>query len=161
LLRRREVAAAPRRRADEAWATIVDLVADTLDRSHAIARADVLAAFASTEAIGPRLVAARHLEAVPLVLVAEPVRVSIYTVSGAAALDLEENLAPVPGGVSASTWVAYLPTPAALEADVTAAAQTSTHLSVDKPPDGTIKAAADGRLLDLHALTRLLKEEER
>ena len=161
MLRWRQVAAAPQRRADEAWAAIVDLIADTLDRSPVIDRPDVVAALAVVETVGPLLVAGRHLETQPLVLVADPVRVSIYTVSGVAALDLEENLAPVAGGASASAWMAYLPAPAPLEADVAKAVKGSSHLSVDKPPDGTIKAAAaGGGLLDLDALKHLLEEEE-
>lgn len=162
MLRRREVAGAPKRRSDEAWAAIVDLIADTLDHSPVIDRAAVVSALSAAQAVGPRLVAGRHLETRPLVLVAEPVRVSIYTVSGLAALDLEENLAPVPGGASASNWMAYLPAPAPLEAEVVTAVKGSIHLSVDEPPDGTIRAAAaGGGLLDLDALRGLLEEEER
>ena len=38
MLRRRDIAASPARPADEAWAVIVELIADTLDRSAAIER---------------------------------------------------------------------------------------------------------------------------
>jgi hypothetical protein len=41
MLRRRDIAASPARRADEAWAIVVELIADTLDRSTAIDRTDV------------------------------------------------------------------------------------------------------------------------
>ena len=101
MLRRRDIAASPVRRADEAWAVIVQLLADTLDRSASIDRAEVLDAFGVAGIIGPRLVAARHLERSPVVLVADPVHLSIYTVSGVEALSIEENLGPVPGGSSA------------------------------------------------------------
>jgi hypothetical protein len=121
MLRRRDVAASPVRRADEAWTVIVELIADTLDRSAAIDRADVLDAFGVAAIIGPRLVAARHLEKSPVVLVAELVHLSICTVSGVEAISIEENLGPVPGGSSASTWRVHLPAPDPLNADITAA----------------------------------------
>ena len=159
MLRRRDIAASPVRRADEAWAVIVDLIADTLDRSGAIDRADVLEAFGPAEIIGPRLVAARHLEKSPVVLVADPVHLSIYTVSGVEAISLEENLGPVPGGSSASTWKVHLPAPEPLTADVTAAVADSDHLTTDTPPSTVVKSAASAELLDLDALARRLSQD--
>ncbi|MDQ1501623.1 MAG: hypothetical protein QOI86_4963 [Actinomycetota bacterium] len=160
MLRRRDIAAAPHRRADEAWAAIVLLIADTLDRSDTIDRAEVVAAFAAVDAVGTRLVAGRHLEKRPVVLVADPVHLSIYTVSGAEALKLEENLAPVPGGGSVSAWKVYLPAPAPLDDQVAAAVAGSTHLSVEDPPAEMVKARAEsGGLIDLDALTKRLRED--
>ena len=159
MLRRRDVAASPVRRADETWAVIVDLIADTLDRSGAIERADVLEAFGPAGIIGPRLVSARHLEKSPVVLVADPVHLSVYTVSGVEAISIEENLGPVPGGSSASTWKVHLPAPEPLTTDVTAAVADSDHLTTDTPPSTVVKSAASAELLDLDALARRLSQD--
>jgi len=159
MLRRRDIAASPARRADEAWAVIVELIADTLDRSAAIDRTDVVDAFGVAGIIGPRLVAARHLEKSPVVLVADPVHLSIYTVSGVEAISIEENLGPVPGGSSASTWKVHLPAPEPLNADITAAVAGSDHLTTDTPPSTFVKSTASAELLDLDALTRRLSQD--
>ena len=159
MLRRRDVAASPVRRADETWTVIVELIADTLDRSGAIERADVLQAFGAAEIIGPRLVSARHLEKSPVVLVADPVHLSVYTVSGVEAISLEENLGHVPGGSSASTWKVHLPAPEPLTTDVTAAVADSDHLTTDTPPSTVVKSAASAELLDLDALARRLSQD--
>jgi len=159
MLRRRDVAASPARRADEAWAVIVQLIADTLDRSAVIERADVLNSFTAAGTIGPRLVAARHLEKSPVVLVADPVHLSIYTVSGVEAISIEENLGPVPGGSCASTWTVHLPTPEPLNADITAALADSDHLTTETPPSAALKSTASAELLDLDALGRRLSQD--
>ncbi len=159
MLRRRDIAASPVRHADEAWGVIVELIADTLDRSNVIKRADVLDACTVAETVGPRLVAGRHLERTPVVLVADPVHLSIYTVSGAEAFAIEENLTPVPGGSTASTWTVYLPDPETLTADITAAVAGSKHLTSVAPPTVLVKRAATEELLDLDALARRLSED--
>jgi hypothetical protein len=159
MLRRRDIAASPVRRADEAWTIILELIADTLDRSAAIERADVLDALGVAGTIGPRLVAARHLEKSPVVLVADPVHLSIYTVSGVEAISIEENLGPVPGGSSASTWRVHLPAPEPLNADITAAIAGSDHLTTETPPSAAVKSTATAELLDLDALARRLSQD--
>ncbi len=159
MLRRRDIAASPARRADEAWAVIVELIADTLDRAAAIDRTDVLDVFGVAGIVGPRLVAARHLEKSPVVLVADPVHLSIYTVSGVEAISIEENLGPVPGGSSASTWKVHLPAPEPLNADITAAVAGSDHLTTETPPSAAVKSTASAELLDLDALARRLSED--
>jgi hypothetical protein len=159
MLRRRDIAASPARPADEAWAVIVELIADTLDRSAAIDRTDVLDAFGVAGIIGPRLVAARHLEKSPVVLVADPVHLSIYTVSGVEAISIEESLGPVPGGSSASTWRVHLPAPEPLKADITAAVAGSDHLTTETAPSAAVKSTASAELLDLDALTRRLSQD--
>lgn len=93
---------------------------------------------------------------------ADPVHLSIYTVSGAEALQIDENLAPVPGGASASVWKVYVPAPEPLRADVTEAATQSAHLSAEDPPVGVVRAAAEnGSLIDFGALAQRLREGER
>jgi hypothetical protein len=159
VLRRRDIAAAPARRADEAWSAVVGLIADTLDRSPDISGVEVKATLSVLSSVGPRLVAGRHLEQNPIVLVAEPVRLSIYTASGAAAVTLEENLAPVPGGASAAEWLVYVPTPDPLATEVETAIAGRAHLSTEQPARTVVKAAASGDLIDLDALASYLHEE--
>lgn len=159
MLRRREIAASPARRADEAWTAVVELIADTLDRSTNIERSEVVEALSGLTAVGPRLVAGRHLEKIPVVLAADQVRLSIFTVSGAEAMNLEENLAPVPGGTSATTWKVYVPAPDPLAAEVAAAVAGvgSTCITAEPPPDAVVKAAQTADIFDLDALARRLK----
>jgi len=158
--RHRDIAAAPRRSAIATWQTITDLVADTLDRSPHIDRADVESVMATAATVGLPLVAGGHLDQHPLTLVADPVYCTISTVSGTAALSLEESSNPVLGGVQATEFVLHLPTPEPLEELVRAAAERSPHLSADPPSDLETRAeAADrgvrgGGLVDLEALTR-------
>ena len=110
-------------------------------------------------AAGMPLVAGGHLDRHPLTLVAAPIDCTIGTVSGAAALSIEENLAPIPGGVQARDFTVYLPTPEPLAAVVRQVAARSPHLSADEPEDGGAAKASEapGRrvnLVDLEALAR-------
>jgi hypothetical protein len=160
MLRHRDIAAAPRRSATATWQTITDLVADTLNRSPHIDRADVESVMTTAARVGLPLVAGGHLNQHPLTLVADPVYCTISTVSGTAALSLEENLNPVPGGVQATEFTLHLPTPDPLEELVRATAERSPHLSADPPSDLAARAEAADRgvrgssLVDLEALTR-------
>jgi hypothetical protein len=159
LRRHRDIGAAPSRSATAAWQAITDLVVDTLDRSPHIDRADVESVMAIAAAVGRPLVAGGHLDQHPLTLVADPVHCTIRTVSGTAALSLEENLNPIPGGGQATGFTLHLPTPDPLEDVVRAAAERSPHLSADPPPDlATHVEAGDGKvqdgLVDLEALAR-------
>jgi hypothetical protein len=72
---------------------------------------------------------------------------------------MEEDLGPVPGGSSASTWKVHLPAPEPLNADITAAVAGSDHLTTETPPSAAVKSAASAELLDLAALARRLSEE--
>jgi hypothetical protein len=158
LRRHRDIAAAPSRSATATWQAITDLVADTLDRSPHIDRADVESVMATAAAVGRPLVAGGHLDHHPLILVADPVHCTIGTISGTGALSLEENFNPIPGGGQATGFTLHLPTPDPLEAVVRATAERSPHLSADPPPEPATNAEArDGdipaSLLDLEALT--------
>lgn len=159
MLRRREVAASPARRADEAWDVVVGLIADTLDRSESIERSEVMEGLAALAVVGPRLVAARHLEKSPVVLVADPVHLSISTVSGVEAMKLDENLAPVPGGASATTWKVHVPAPEPIGSDVAAAIAGSACVTAEPPPDTIVKAPQTAEVFDLDALARRLRED--
>ena len=160
MLRRRQIAAAPVRRADEAWDAVVKLIADTLDRSGSIERSDVMEALGGLAAVGPRLVAARYLEKSAVLLSAEPLQLSIYTVSGAEAMSLEENLAPVPGGASATSWKVHVPAPEPLGADISAAVAGSASITTDPPAHAVVKAAQAAGVFDRDSLARRLNEHQ-
>jgi hypothetical protein len=160
--RHREIAAAPERRASETWDAIATLVADTLDRSPAINRSTVKAALDVAEPAGTILIAGGHLESHPLVLIADPIHLTIRTVSGLKAMDLDEDLGPVPGGISATGWMLYLPTPSPVADEVRAIASTSPHLSSDEPMVKAVREAepnGTAEVLDVAALRK--REQER
>jgi hypothetical protein len=85
-------------------------------------------------AVGTMLVAGGHLDHHPVVVVADPVHLSITTVSGAGATTVDENLEPVPGGASAAAWTVYLPTPDPLGDAVRAVTAANVHLRAEEPP---------------------------
>jgi hypothetical protein len=157
--RHRDIAAAPRRSATATWQAITDLVVDTLDRSPHVNRADVESVMTTAATVGLPLVAGGHLDQYPLTLVADPIHCTIGTVSGTAALSLEENLNPIPGGAQATDFTLHLPTPDPLGPLAQATAQRSHHLSTDPPAEPTSSAQAvqgsePNGLINLEALAR-------
>jgi hypothetical protein len=158
--RRRTIASSPARSATATWATISTVVADTLDRSPVIPRAEVEDLFRMCAGVGRHLVAGGHLERHDIVVVATPVHLSIGTVSGTDAFGLDENLNPVPGGASAIDWTVYLPTPDPMEAAVRELASKLARLSADPPPALAAAMAASpngrGTAIDLAAVARRL-----
>jgi hypothetical protein len=153
--RYREIAAAPCRTTIEAWAVVSQLLADTIDRSPYIDRHDVDAALELARPAGLLLIAGGHLDKTPIVLLCGAVHLSITTVSGEAALTLEENLNPVLGAASASEWTLYLPTPDPVASEVRRIASSSPHLSIKEPPASASKTAqAEAVSLDRDALLR-------
>lgn len=159
--RHRLIAASPARTSADAWRTISELVADTLDRSPNVTRAEVDETMSGAARIGRMLVAGGHLEGAPVVLVAGELWLEIETVSGDGALTLEENLNPVPGGASASSWMVHLPTPQPLAHLVAQVADDDPHLSADEPSASSAiaeEAALAGSVLDDDALRRWVEE---
>jgi hypothetical protein len=156
--RHRQIGTAPRRSASETWSVISALVVETLERSPEIAAGDVAAAMDCAAPAGRMLIAGGHLDRHAVVVAADPVDLSIITVSGAAALTLEENLGPVPGGASATNWMVYLPAPEPLAAAVRRAIAGSTYLRAGDPAArAAVKTAgptAGAGLVDLEALAR-------
>ena len=155
--RLRQIGAAPRRSASEAWSVISALVVETLERSPVITADDVAAAMDCAAPAGRMLIAGGHLDRHAVVVAADPVDLSITTVSGTAALTLEENLAPVPGGATATDWMVYLPAPEPLAAVVRSAVAGAAHLRAGDPAGAAVKAAtrtAGAGLVDLQALAR-------
>ena len=145
--RHRKIAAAPERPAGEAWRTATALLADTLERSDAIDRAEVEKAMDVAGGVGRQLVSGGHLGADPLVLVAGDMWLEIEFVSGDGALTLDENLAPVPGGAGVSAWRLHLPQVEPLAKLVRKVAKEDGHLSAEEPEEksaSATKAAAGG-----------------
>lgn len=153
--RARELAASPVRSASATWAVMTDLVADTMACSSSLARDEAVQAMSAAEAVGRMLVAGGHLQKEPIVLVAGNLYCEMTTVSGTAALSLEENLAPVPGAADADNFTIHLPSPNPLEEQVKAAAGRHPRLSVAAPAVKETRAASSGPLIDREALRRL------
>lgn len=157
MLRRRSVAAAPARSASETWQVIANLLADTLDRSPNIERADVEDATRHAAGVGRMLVAGGHLERDPITLVAGELQLEIIAVSGDEALSIDENLNPVPGGASADAWTIHLPPCPPLTSVVEDAAEGHEHLSSKPAVSAVAKASRGAQTLDEGALQRWAK----
>lgn len=139
---------------------MTDLLADTLERSPEIERADVEAAMADASGVGRMLVAGGHLEKNALVTVAGELWLEITTVSGGGALTLEENLNPVPGGTTASDWTIFLPGCEPLAKLVRETARGHEHLSADEPKAvASASAQVATSALDEKALARWAQGE--
>jgi hypothetical protein len=157
--RHRDIAAAPCRASAATWQVITDLVADTLDRSPHLARADVETVMLTARIAGLPLVAGGHLDTHPITLVAGSVNCTIGTVSGTAALSLEENLGAIPGAAAATGFTVHLPVTDPLADLIRATARRSPHLS-SRPPDPPA-GQADGErrdLVDFEALARRARQ---
>ena len=152
--RHRTIAASPVRTAAQAWKVVRTLVADTLERSPAVPVGSVGVELGALDGLGPALIAGGHLESKGLVLCDVGLHVTVTVVTADAALGVEENLNPVPGGASATDeWMLYLPLPGALDASVEAAAKRSSHLSVETPPKSApVAKKREGSAIDLDAL---------
>ncbi len=157
--RTRLIAAAPMRSASEAWRVLSTLLADTLERSSAVPTGSVAEELAPLKGLGPALIAGGHLESKGLVLVDNDLHLTIRVLTADAALDVEENLNPVPGGASATDgWILYLPSAGPLDNAVKAAAKNSPHLSTDDPPTSAPvekSGAVSHSLIDIDALRGL------
>ena len=157
--RHRTIAASPVRSAAEAWRVLTALIAHTLERSSEVATGSVSGELAVLDGLGPALIAGGHLESKGLVLCDVGLHVTILVVAGDAALAVDENLNPVPGGASATDgWMLHIPLPGALDASVVAAVERSSHLTVEKPPESAPAAKEEkleaGSAIDLEALRK-------
>ena len=158
--RHRTIAAAPVRSAADAWQVVSTLLAETLERSQAIPAGSVTMKLAPLSGLGPALIAGGHLESKGLVLVDVGLHLTVSVMTAAAALKVEENLNPVPGGANATDgWILYLPQVGPLDASIAAAVKNSSHLSADTPPTSAPAAKAAGRdgesPIDLEALRKI------
>ena len=142
MLRRRAIAGPPVRSSAQAWNAAVALLGSTL-RPGQDHTSDIDAALAALSGLGPALVAAGRLTT-PMTLRGGPLDIELLVLIGEPALDLAENLNPVPGGAGvADDWTLYLPTAGALDAAVRAATSGSAHLSCGTPPAIEAGHAAD------------------
>lgn len=157
--RHRAIAASPQRVAAEVWTAVGELIGDTLERSAYIDRAEVDAALVPLDGIARMLISAGHLEKHPMVLVADELWLEITAVSGGAALTLEENLNPVPGGAGASDWTLYVPQVEPMAKLVRSAVKGHAHLSADEPADPAQEAATASAGVDLDALAAWAGED--
>ncbi|MEV0691216.1 hypothetical protein [Streptomyces sp. NPDC050388] len=146
------------RSASGTWLVIADLVADTVAQSSALSRDEAVQAMSVAEAVGRTLIAGGYLQQHPITLVAGKVHCEITTVSGTAALRLEENLNPVPGAAGADEFTIHLPSPVPLQELVKAAADGHARLSDAVPPAPETKAAHSGPLIDREALRRAVTQ---
>jgi len=157
--RRRVIAAAPVRSGYEAWRVFTNLLAGTLERSPSVSAGSVARELAPLNGLGPALIAGGHFESTGLVLVGNGIHLTIIFLTGDRALEVEENLNPVPGGLSATDeWTLYLPSVGPLDSSIAAAVKGASHLSVKPPPKtAPLKAegASGGSIIDVDALRRI------
>lgn len=142
MARHRDIASSPVRTAAETWTIISELITVTLDRSSAIDGNDVRRALDSAGPAGTALVAAGYTNSDDVTVVADPLRLTIRTVSGAEAFkaEIEENLNPVPGAATAVDWMVYLPKTDGLAPLIEDVVTASDHLSAGAPPAESKKA---------------------
>jgi hypothetical protein len=156
MARHRAIAGSPARTAGETWATISTLVADTLGKSSSITESAVTTVMNDLSPAGLALVASGHLQKHPLTVVAEPLYLTITTVEGEEAFSAmdEENLSPVPGATTATTWKVYLPSPVGLSDLVAEVVAGSEHASAASPPSESVtkEASASNGAFDLRRL---------
>ena len=158
--RQRTIAAAPVRSASSAWQVVSTLLADTLERSPNVSAGTVTETLAPLAGLGPALIAGGHLESRGLVLVDTGLHLTIFVKTADAALTVEENLNPVPGGASATgNWFLHIPPSGPLDASIAAAVKKSLHLSTEPPPSSApaIKAstAPSESPIDVDALLKM------
>lgn len=152
--RHRDLAASPARTASECWNAVAELIAATLARSPSIDEAGIATTLASLTPAGRALVAGGHLDREPVTLVAEPLRLTVGTVSGERALIAieEEKPGPVPGAATATGWTLYLPAPPGLAPLVEEVASGVPHVIVGAPPAAPIQATKTTSTIDLTRL---------
>ncbi|MFC0713671.1 hypothetical protein [Cellulomonas biazotea] len=105
------------------------------------------------------LIAAGHLDARPATLVDGGLHVDLRFVSGDPSFGVEENLAPVPGGATATVdWRLYINPPTHMAAAVDAACAASVHLVRGEAPaviDSESAARAVQWEIDADSLRRI------
>ena len=155
--RNRTIAGAPIRSAANAWQLVSTLLAETLERSPAIPTGSVATELAPLRGLGPALIAGGHFESKGLVLIDAGLHLTVFVMTADAALAVDENLNPVPGGAGATNhWTLHLPSAGPLDASIAAAVKRSPHLSADTPPTTVPAAKAEDHSrqspIDLEAL---------
>ena len=158
--RHRTIAAAPIRSAADAWQVVSTLIAETLERSPALPAGSVTTELATLGGLGSALIAGGHLESKGLVLIDIGFYLTVFVATGDAALNVDENLNPIPGGATATAgWTLHLPAVEPLNASIAAAVDRSSHLSAATPPPAPPTDNAQGHAaespIDLEALQNM------
>lgn len=156
MARHRNIAGGPARTAGETWETISTLVSTTLGKSSSISESAVTTVMNNLSPAGVALVASGHLQKAPLTVVADPLYLTITTVEGEEAFSAmdEENLNPVPGAATATTWQVYLSSPIGLSDLVAEVVADSEHASAGSPPSESVtkEASTSNCAFDLRRL---------
>lgn len=153
--RHRDIAGSPVRTATEIWNVISELIAVTLDRSDEIDADEVRRALDAGAPAGTALIAAGYACSADITVVADPLRLTIRTVSGTDAFrtEADENLNPVPGAATAQGWTVYLPNPAGLGELIEDVVAGTEHLRIGPPPaEAARPATASAADIDLRRL---------
>lgn len=155
--RDRTIAAAPIRSAADAWLVVSRLLAETLERSPDVSAGSVTTELTTLGGLGSALIAGGHLESKGLVLVDVGLHLTVFVATGDAALRVEENLNPVPGGATATNgWTLHLPPVEPFRTSIAAAVARSSHLSGAPPPPSPLQENGQGPTrkspIDLEAL---------
>lgn len=164
MLRRKEVAASPLRDSIETADVIATLIANSLSSAKTISAASVTATLSAAIPAIRMLVAAGHLDHTPLTLVAGDTACEIFTVSGKAALHHDENLNPVLGMTSATTYTLYLPGDV-LVAVVEAADEADGNIALGTPDPSAIGTSAAAQpstrtsLIDFNAIRAAMEKQ--
>ena len=144
------------RSASDTWDVVSQLVIDTIAVSASVTEKDAEAAMHAAAPVGRMLIAGGHLDRTPVVLIAGAVHCEITTVSGTSALRTEENLNPIPGAATATTFTIYLPTPEPLTGLVATVAATHPRLSAEVPPAPEQQSRVGASLIDTEALRKAM-----
>ena len=113
---------------------IINLVAETLDRSPSLDANEIRAELqAAATALG-LLSSGGHLRSGELVLVAPGLRLRIDVPVGEYAFSSREHMDPPRGAATADGWSLHLPVPDSLAPVVKAASRSCPHISVEPAP---------------------------
>jgi hypothetical protein len=141
---------------------VTKLLADTLEKSPNVDADDVSAELRSMQGLGSALIAGGHLEKSPLVVMDGDLRLEIRIATGDSALEIEENLNPIPGGGSATAaWAMHVPAPVPLAAAVREAVRGCAHVTSEPAPAESSSSATStaprigAPVLNLAAIERL------
>ncbi|MBF4592010.1 hypothetical protein ITJ68_18215 [Curtobacterium sp. VKM Ac-1395] len=154
--RSRIIAGTPCRSATEAWATVVALIGDSIERSNDVPDGSCAKALRPLDGLMAAMISSGSFDDRPIVVTAGPFQVAVTIATGDAAFTVEENLAPVPGGASAvAAWKMYIPARGSLGAALEAAAAALDHVSTGTAPEPSEKASTGSSAIDAAALRAL------
>lgn len=148
--RTRQIAGSPFRDATDAWVTLRELVANSVSASPAFSETSVRTELRALDGLGAALVGGGHLDVDGVTLVADPIYVTITIASGDKAFQCDENLAPIPGGASATSWNLYLPDITTLHKPLADLADSLAHVHLGKPP-AYVEKTAESATIDAAA----------